>query len=434
MKYVRLLLVASTLVLYTDFAWAAMGILEAYHMAQKNDAAFDSARYEYQAAQTMPAQGLSYLLPSVEAHYMTGKYDTDSPTSGDYSSSMRGVTLRQPLLSLPRIFEYTQHRVQADLGKAKFNAAESDLIIRTATVYFDLLAAWDQLEIVLAEKKAVAEQLEQAKRLFHAGAGTITDVHDALARYNGLLSDEIEARNNINVNVKAFKRVTGAEPKDLCRLKETIPLFVPSPDDLEGWIQIAKENNPTIRYYNYNVNYYKQERRKMISEHLPEVSFVADHHTSDTIEYYKTEEVTYTSVMAQITVPLFQGGYTRAKTKEATAKLEQAKADLNDVLTENAQKISEAFLGIKSNMAMIQALELAVESAELSLQSNEMGLKAGIRTIVDVLDAQKQLYDERMSLLKAKYEYIMNLLTLKSEGGVLTEEDLLTISDWLQTT
>jgi outer membrane protein len=91
-------------------------------------------------------------------------------------------------------------------------------------------------------------------------------------------------------------------------------------------------------------------------------------------------------------------------------------------------------LGIKSNMAMIQALELAVESAELSLQSNQMGLKAGIRTIVDVLDAQKQLYDERMSLLKAKYEYIMNLLTLKSEGGVLTEEDLLTISDWLQTT
>jgi outer membrane protein len=347
---------------------------------------------------------------------------------------MRGITLRQPLFNIPRIFEYTQHRVQADLGKAKFNAAESDLIIRTATVYFDLLAAWDKLEIVLAEKKAVAEQLEQAKRLLHAGAGTITDVHDALARYNALLSDEIEARNNININVKAFKRVTGVEPKDLCRLKETIPLFVPSPDDLEGWIQIAKENNPTIRYYNYNVNFYKQERRKMIAEYLPEVSFVADHHTSDTIEYYKTEEVTYTSVMAQITVPLFQGGYTRAKTKEATAKLEQAKADLNDVLTENAQKISEAFLGIKGNMAMIQALELAVQSAELSLQSTEMGLKAGIRTIVDVLDAQKQLYDEKMSLLKAKYEYIINFLTLKSEGGVLTEEDLVIINNWLQTT
>lgn len=411
-----------------------MEILEAYHMAQKNDAAFNSARYEYQAAQTMPAQGLSYLLPSLEAHYTRGKYDTDSPISGDYSSLMYGLTLRQPVFNLGRVFEYTQHKVRADLGKAKFTAAESDLIMRTATVYFDVLAAWDKLEIVEAQKKAVGEQLEQAKKLFNAGVGTLTDVHDALARYNMLLSDEIEAKNNIDIKIKAFKRVVGAEPKEFSRLKETIPLLTPPPDDLDGWIQIAKKNNPIIKYYLYNIDFYKQEHRKMMAQYFPYVDIVADHHTSNTVLDFRTEETTYTSVMAQITLPLFQGGYTMAKTKEATAKLEQAKADLDRVLSENAQKISEAFLGIKGNMALIQALGLAVQSAEISLQSNKMGLKAGIRTIVDVLNAQKQLYDARMSLLKTKYDYIINILKLKSEAGVLSEEDVALISNWLQKT
>jgi len=434
MKYVSLLIFVSCFALYTHSSLAAIEILESYHMAQKNDAAFNSARYEYEAAQTMPAQGLSYLLPSVEAHYMTGNYDTDSPTSGNYSSCSYGATLRQPVFNMARIFEYTQHKVRADLGKAKFTAAESDLIIRTATVYFDVLAARDKLEIVEAEKRAVAEQLEQAKRLFKAGAGTITDIHDALARYNTLLADEIEAKNNININVKAFKRVTGVEPKDLCPLKETIPFSAPSPDDLDGWIEIAKKNNPIIKYYYYNVDFYKQEHRKMTAQYFPNVDIVADHHTSDTIQYYRTEEVTYDSVMVQITLPLFQGGYTRAKTKEAAAKLEQAKADFDGVLSENAQKISEAFLGIKGNMALIQALEFAVQSAEISLQSNKMGLKAGIRTIVDILNAQRQLYHERMSLLKTKYDYIINFLKLKSEAGVLSEEDLAVISEWLQKT
>ena len=414
----------------------AMDLMEAYTRAKKSDAVFGSSFYEHEAAKTLSKQGLSSLLPKIQIGGSTSRFEfvTAPPAYEDHTGYSLGITLRQPVFSLPRFSEYRQYNIRETIGDVKFVWAEQDLILRVAEAYFNALAASDLLKLIDTEKKAVLEALEQAKRMFQVGAGTITDVHDAEARYDSILSKEIENKYNLEIKMQAVKRIVGTELDGLSFLKEDIPLKAPEPDSREAWIEIAKKHNPTLKSYAYGVDNDKEELRKNKGQRLPTVDLIAGFSWTNTIsEYVKTEQIAYKSIGLQVNMPIFSGGYVTAKVKESQARLDQTKKDYENALLDNVQKLTEAFLGVKGGTAKINSLLTAVRSASTSLDSNKKGLIAGVRTFVDVLNADKDLYDVRGKLLQARYDYVMNMVRLKFYGGTLLEEDVHMINEWLQT-
>jgi len=437
-KCFRFLLMGIALILLSSAGPAslsAMDLVEAYTRAREYDPLFGAAFYEHEAAKTMPAQGRSYLLPQISAYGTESRYNYyEAPYYyQDFNSESMGVSLKQPVFNIPRFYEYRQNKIRGVIGDARYATAEQDLILRVAEAYFNGLAAGDLLQLIDAEKKAVMEQREQAKKMFQAGVATLTDVHDAEARYDSVLAKEIEARNDLDIKMQALKRIVGIEPGVLNFLKEDISLSVPETERLEEWIGKAKQYHPVLKEYANRIAYQEAELKKTKGQHWPSVDFVAGYTNTNTNNNIETSRLSYGSVGVQLNLPVFSGGYTAAKVKEARAVLGQTRKEYENSLADITQKLSEAFLGIRGNIAKIDALLVARKSASTSLESNRMSLLAGVRTTIDVLNANQELQNVRARLLQARYDCLMNIVKLKASAGTLSGDDLLTINSWLQT-
>jgi len=411
----------------------AMDLREAYTRAKEHDPLFGSAFYEHEASRTLSRQGRSFLLPQVQASGSLTRYYFDSAPAYylDYDSQAMGISVRQPILDLRKYYEYRQYNIRAGIGDVRFASAEQNLILRVAEAYFNGLAAGNLIELIDTEKKAVIEQLERSKKMFQAGVATLADVHDAEARHDSVLSQEIEAKNNLDIKLQALKRIVGIEPDGLNLLKEDMPLSVPEPASLDGWIEMAKKNNPVLKSYAYQIDYQEAELKKSKGQHWPTLDLVAGYSNTNTNNYVKTDEISYGSVGLQLTLPIFSGGYASAKVVESQAILGQSRKEYENALSDATQKLGEAFLGIRGSIARTDALLTAVRSASASVHSNKMGLNAGIRTTVDVLNAQRELRDVSTKLLQARYDYLMNTLKLKFHAGTLAADDVVMINQWL---
>ena len=436
LSFYLILLLFSFILLQTAISpsLSATDLMEAYTRAKEHDPVYGSVVYENKALQTKSKQGLSYLLPQIQTSGTISRYDFDTAPDiyKDYTANTYNINLRQPLINFFRFAEYRQHNILPSLGEMKLAEALQNLGIRVAEAYFNLLAAKDTLELVVEEKEAVSKQLEQAKKLFRAGAVTITEVHDAEARYHLVLFHEVEAQNNLAVKTTAFQKIVGPDPVAPSRLKDTLPLIPPEPGVLTRWIEMAKERNPTLKYFSYNIHFSEEEVKKVRAQHYPFVDLSAGYTRSNTRDYIQTNTISYSSIGLSVTLPIFSGGYVTAKTEESKARLGQAKKEYENAFSDIVQRLTEAFLGIQSSIVSINTLEIAVKSTEISLHSNQKGLLAGIRTTVDVLNAQRELYNARVKLLQTKYGYILHLIKLKAAAGILSEVDMAMVNDWFQ--
>lgn len=441
-QFIFLLLLLSMILFQTTcpVSLAAMDLMETYVMAKDHDPRFGASSYEHEAARTLPAQGLSLLLPQIQAYGTESKYyydktpyTTSSYYYQDFRSETMGASLRQPIINIPKFYEYRQKKIRGTIGDLRFILAEQELIYRVAEAYFNALAAENLLEPIDMEKKAVIEQREQAKRMFQAGIATITDVHNTEARYDSVLAKEIEAKKDLDIKMQALKRIAGIEPGRLNPLKEDIILAVPEPDSLEGWIEKAKNHHPLLKAYAHQITYREAELRKLKGAHWPSIDLVGGYNKTNTSNHEEIDTLSYGSVGVQISLPIFSGGHTTAKVKEARALLGQSRKEYESNLADIVQKISEAFLGIRGNIARISALRAANKSASTSVTSNKMSLLAGVRTTIDVLNAERDLQDVRSRLIQARYECLLNIVKLKASAGIISEMDLREINQWLQT-
>jgi len=230
-----------------------------------------------------------------------------------------GISVRQSIVDLRKYYEYRQYNIRVGIGDVRFASAEQNLILRVAEAYFNGLAAGNLIELIDMEKKAVIEQLERSKKMFRAGVATLADIDDAEARHDSVLSQEIEAKNNLDIKLQALKRIVGIEPDGLNLLKEDMPLSVPEPASLDGWIEMAKKNNPVLKSYVYQIEHQEAEVDKNKGQHFPTIDLVAGYQNTNTNNYVKTEELAYGSVGLQLTLPIFSGGYTSAKVLESQA-------------------------------------------------------------------------------------------------------------------
>lgn len=410
----------------------AANLTDVYREAQQQDAAYASARAAFQAGQEKLPQGRALLLPSVNLGANTTWNEVDLPTANrQYNSNGYSLSLSQPIYRKQNFAQYQQAKAQVSQAEAQFAVARQDLIIRVAQAYFDVLLAQDNVTLAGAQKAAIGEQLEMAKRNFEVGIATITDTHEAQARYDLTTSQEIAAQNDLEIKKRALQQIISKIPEHLAVLNSKLPLVLPEPNDMTKWVAQAEQQSPQIAIQRAALEIADQEVERNRAGHYPTLDLVAGHSRNNNSSYLLSGVVTSQTIGLQLNLPIYQGGSVSSKVREALANQEKARQDLELAHRQAALQTRQSFLGVTSGMAQVKALEQALVSSQSSLDSTRLGQEVGVRTNVDVLNAQQQLYTAKRDLSQARYNYILSQLKLKSAVGVLSDEDVEQVNRWL---
>ncbi len=415
---------------------AAADLLETYRAAQGQDPVFAAARAAQRAGQEKLAQGRALLLPSVNLsanstyNDNTIQYRGASPSPSRYNSYGYGVNLVQPLFRQQNWQTYSAAEVQVAQSDAQFRNAGQELILRVAQAYFDVLIAQDNVQLAEAQKTAIFEQLQHAKRNFEVGTATITDTHEAQARYDLVDAQAIAAQGNVEIKKSALQQLTNSKPGSLRQLGAQFKPELPQPAVMEKWVEEAQQHNPQLAVAQASAELAEKELVRNRGGHYPTLDLVASY-SGNVTSLGVGSDSSSKVVGVQFNLPLFQGGATQSKWREAEANRDRAREELENARRNIAVQTSTAYLGIVTGIAQVQALQQALLSGESLLRASKLGQEVGVRTNLDVLNAQQQLYSTRRDLYQAKYNYLIGQLRLKAAAGTLVEEDLAKVNQAL---
>jgi outer membrane protein len=431
----RLKLIACLTPLVAAGPAAADDLMSTYQSGLAQDAAYGAARAAYQAAKEKIVQGRALLLPNLNltgnANYTVSdtSYDNNNPGGrADYESYGGALNLTQPLYRPQNNVVFQQAKIQVSQAETQLSQAGQDLMLRVAQAYFDVLLAEFELRTVEAQKAATAEQLAQAKRNFEVGTATITDTYDAQARYDLIVAREIATRNDIAVRISALQKIIGRLPTPLNRLSAGLTLNPPEPNDMEKWVEAAYANSQQVKIAQDNVALAVKEVDRARYGQFPTLDAVASanyNSQGDSAPPISTGITQSQGVVGvQFALPLYAGGSLTSRVREAVANRTKAEQDYENARRTVAQAVREAFIAVNSGLSEVKALEQAVASNQLSVEASKLGQEVGVRTQVDVLNAQSLLYDAQRNLARAYYVTIVGQLRLKQSVGRLTERDL----------
>jgi outer membrane protein len=430
-------LVVATTLAATFAAGPAAGedLLQIYREAQKSDPQLAAARASWEATQERVPQARAGLLPSVSAsgaaNVNTYDFHADIDPNQDFNRGyyQYGLTVSasQPLYRPQNVALYDQAKQQVTQSDYTLVIAQQDLIVRTAVAYFDVLLAEFNVELAAQQKLAVAEQLAQAKRNFEVGTATITDTNEAQAKYDQIVATEILALNDLDRRRTALRAIIGRFPRSLTRVGRGFDPDPPRPNTIDYWVDKAVTDNMTVRFQqaNYEIAALEVERAK--AGHYPTLDLVASYggQTSNGgVSIGVRSNSLQGLVGVQLNIPIYTGGFVNSRVRETIALQDKARQDLETARRFAISNAQDGFSGVNSAVASVKANEQAVQSAEVALQSNKVGQEVGIRTNLDVLNVQQNVFSARRDLANAYFTYLLAVLRLKAAVGTLDEQDL----------
>jgi outer membrane protein len=433
-----LLLLAPAFILLSSAASVhAESLMDIYRQATEQDAEIRAAEANRNANREIKPQSVAQLLPNISASADTNtnwrEIDGDDMPRSRYSDRGYSVTLTQPLFHYDYFMQLGQANALVAQADAEYLAALQSLMIRAADRYFLVLAAEDSLTFARSERDAISRQLEQAKERFEVGLIAITDVHEAQASYDLSVADVILAERVLSNTREALRVITNQYYENIARLQQEIPLINPDPEDVEAWVEKAQQNNPEIIAARFASEAARKEINVQRSGHLPTLDVVASHSRDSRGAIdggsRRTEE---DRIALELNVPLFAGGAVNSRTREAQYRFQESSEVLEGARRSVVQSTRDAYFGVLSNISRTKALAQAVVSTKSALEATEAGFEVGTRTIVDVLLSTREHYRAIRDHARVRYDYLLQTLRLKQAAGILEENDLQQIDNWLK--
>ena len=415
---------------------SAADLAEVYGLALENDPGLQAARANRDATLEQKPLARSQLLPEVvlsgDLNYTSRDVKDSAIGSYDdnFDSQNAAVQVVQPLYRKDRSIQVDQADDQVAQADADYTSAEQDLIVRVTEAYFDVLSTEDTLEFTEADLKAIERQLDQAKQRFEVGLIAITDVNEAQARYDQARAGVIVARNDVDNAVESLIEITGEPTGPLARLKAGVMLEPPDPKSLDAWTQTALDNNPGVLSAQLDADIAKKEIERQDAQDLPTLDLVGSYGLARSDARGATDANDAT-IGLQLAMPLYTGGGVQAATRQARFQYEAALEVLEQRRRAVKTQVRNAYRGVLASISRIRALEAAEISAKSALEATEAGFEVGTRTLVDVLDSQRDLFRARRDLSVSRYEYILNFLLLLQAAGTLGVENVENANNWL---
>ncbi|MBL3591158.1 MAG: TolC family outer membrane protein [gamma proteobacterium endosymbiont of Lamellibrachia anaximandri] len=417
----------------------ARDLMDVYNLALVNDPQLQEAKERLESVRQGKVQARARLLPTIS---LGGEIDgvrrdvKTSPTGGvgtsSYSDKSLGLNLSQPLYHRDYWIQLEQADHSIAQSEAEYAAAQIDLMVRSSSAYFDILAAQDILRVAKAQTEANARQLDQATQRFDVGLIAITDVHEAQASHDGARAEEIAAENAVDNAWEALFEIIGQAPQEaLAELGEKLKLDPPTPTTLQAWSDTAQAQNYTIIAARNGLESTRKNIEVFRSGHYPTLDLVGGYDMFRTNNDFGSEADTG-KIGVQLQLPIYAGGSVSSRTEQARSDFRAAQLVLDQSQRAVNRQVRDAYRGVLSTISRVGALKAATVSAKSALDSTQAGYEVGTRTIVDVLNVQRNLFSAQTDYAGSRYDYILNGLQLKQAAGNLTQSDLEGINAWLE--
>ena len=420
-------------------------LLDIYNEALENDPTFKSAEYSYLADKEIVVQGRAALLPSITLSGTTNwnEYYQNDQLQQEYNSFSKSARVSQPLLRLDTWFNFKRSKSLTDAAEAEFAYEQQSLLVRTAELYFGVLRAIDNLNASVSEEKAIKKQLDQAQQRYEVGLSAITGVQEAQLAFDLSKAARINNEGNLFSAREALNALIGREIFSLDQLGNSLQISSPFPNSKQEWVQLALKNNYQLKAAYLRKDAAKSNARSAASNHLPKIDIVGSGSESETNQFnYEGFSINGQGIPVpavtgrrnysiQLSMPLFQGGAVNSRRKQAYSQYSQA--DENTLFTERRiiQEVRSQFSNVNTLVANVTAQKQAVISATSALEATQVGYKVGTRNVVDLLQAEKNLYSAEKNLANAKYDYILVNLRLALAAGTIDPSDIVEINNLL---
>ncbi|MEL6114526.1 outer membrane channel protein TolC [Photobacterium sp. SP02] len=401
-------------------------LADIYEQAKQNDPQLLRAAADKDTAFEAINSSRSTLLPQINltAGLQASRLDYDD------EGFTGGLSLSQSLYNRASWVNLDISEKQARQSDASYAVAQQNLILRVSTAYFSVLRAMDDLEFVRAEKAAVGRQLEQTKQRFEVGLSAITDVHDAQAQYDSVLADEILKENALTNSYEELREITGQAHQNLSVL-DTQRFSASSPNNtVRTLLENAESENLTLLSARIAQDVSRDRIALAESGHLPTLSFDAGYSYNDMQQGQSSDEGTI-SAGINLNLPVYTGGRVTSEVKQAQYAYVSSSETLEETYRGVVKNVRAFYNNINASIGALKAYQQSVISARSALEATEAGFDVGTRTIVDVLDATRRLYDANRQLATARYDYIISQLQLKQAVGSLNEQDILDVNTGL---
>ena len=428
-------------------------LLEIYQQALQGDPQIHEAEARRMAALEAKPQARGVYLPqlsfsgSLETNQNSGPQFVVLPggaqlvtVTSESDITSWGFDLRQTIFRWDQIVGLRRADKTIARAEAVREAAQQDLIVRVAQRYFDVLAAEDRLNSIIADREAIARQLEQAKQRFDVGLIAITDVQESQAAYDQSVANDIGARRSLATSREFLREITGEYVEELNAPGDDFPLLNPEPNSERTWVDLSLAQNLNLVASRLDEGLARDEISFRRNGHYPTLDLVASagERESETTISIPTQEPDFQkldsqrdSISLQFTLPLFAGGGTSSRVKEAVYLHRASREQLQRVTRETERQARDSYLGVLAEIARVNALKQAVASSTTALQATQAGYEVGTRTIVEVLNSQFALFVAITNYYQSRYDYILNALRLKQAAGTLQVQDLEKIDQFL---
>jgi len=441
--YIPFLAVISILFASVDGPRAG-DLLDLYQRAKEYDPVYQIAVQQRQLADQTLRESKAGIRPTVSGDVQLGWTYQNIKSSDnvlfqvgrtDFFNNSLALSFAQPIYRAEEFNRIPQAKAEVRRAVAVFISAEQDLIFRLSRANFEFLAARDDLDFAVAERRAIQQQLQETEERLASGLATMTDAHDARARFALAQTAEIDATDTVEDRRLAIAEITGVSPTTVGSLSETLPLSRPDIPEVDAWVQAALFQNPEIQAKKAAIEIARREVRNQRAVRVPDIDLVVNANQSNTggSPYASGggRNILSTDLAIRATIPLYDGRIS-ARISGATRRQKIALQELEQTKRAVERETRGSYQRVVSGITRIEALTRSVFSYEAALVQKEEGLRAGIDTGLDVLDARRDLFRSKRELTQARYLYILNGLRLKRAAGSLSQEDLMQIDAYLE--
>ena len=439
---------AVALLLATAPAYA-IDVADAYRDALENDPVLGAAEAGYEARKELIPQARANLLPKMSFSASTSwnersfpvpprlDFNPDSPTFGtiapvadqNYNERQWSARLEQPIVNLSRWFDWRSAKSSVEGAEFNLANARQALVVRVVEAYLNVLRAQDRLDATLAREAAVNRQLEQVQQRFDVGLVAITDVLEAQAGSDNAVVDRIQADGDRYIFFETLQALIGESFDSVDRISENLPVIDPEPQNEAHWVQTALDTNHNIAAAHAQLEAANRAIAARRSGHLPTVdgSITRSHYYTGGASFL-ANKINTTTYALSVNLPIYQGGFTNSRTKEARAMAEQAREELLNQQLTVSRDTRNLFQMVATDVVRVGARMKAIASSESALEATETGYEVGTRNIVDVLQAQQRLFASQFDYADSRYNYVIDLMRLKQAAGILNDEDLMELN------
>ena len=434
-------LILSAYLLFASPALFALDLVNAYERAKQSDPNWQASQLQYEADQLNLGIANGNLLPTITlAGNVAHKNQNVNQSASNIGFSLplsttnKQITLtaRQPLFRWDAWEGLKQVKTSIDLSEINLRIQQQNHILQVADAYFNVLRQQALTVANLQEEQALSEQLKVMNAKLNEGLIAKSDVSEANAQYQNARANRMSTHVQLVLAQEQLQQLIGLYRENLAVLREDFQFQKPVPNNMQDWENLAMSQNLGILQAKIQRRYAEDGKRVEQAALYPQIEAVGTYgYSKQSPESIMSQDGLFDQVGIEMNWNAYNGGRTQKSIKQATINVKKTEAQVEAATRKATSDVKKSFLQLESDEAKLQARKAAMDSATIVSKASQAQYQEGLKTMVDVLLAQRNAFSAKQDYLNSKYDYLLHVLQLKASVGRLTDQDIAEMNTWL---